>query len=364
MITIAEFSTLQKPDTVDNIIYEKPNAYDEDPPVVITASRHNSRSSKMTVDSYASRYFQRRGPTAITCFSTPPPSTTISPVTTTNSNIVSSFFLQQNKRRGPKIRNITTTAPHKKLSTNPNSNVITYSFRKSSTLTPDQHEIFLHIDHPDEDDEDVMVYRKIQPHSYIWGGLQSMLYSNRNDGQGIKVAEARRNALKNDIVIEAADYENTTNNIHCHKLIKKSQSNILFEYEIWFHGSLMRWRRPSLLSHDFTCEIKLTRQETKLFHQKNRGRFHAAKDDGFIDSDSDDDDDDHDSHTHKTCRRWKLVAEFDSHTMSFVNKELGMLSIDLDMLNQVEKENCNLLEANIVMTCCTLIDLIRSIMGK
>ncbi|KAG2204047.1 hypothetical protein INT47_007041 [Mucor saturninus] len=482
MITIAEFSTLQKPDTVDNITYEKPNAYDEDPPVVITASRHNSRSSKMTVDSYASRYFQRRGPTAITCFSTPPPSTTISPVTTTNSsgnyyspntpmespppspkscikrqerkyntkvdyrnitsfilsqpipttqthfrhhhedvltidnetpsspknsvigvetmkkstdiaaaaaallsndsNIVSSFFLQQNKRRGPKIRNITTTAPHKKLSTNPNSNVITYSFRKSSTLTPDQHEIFLHIDHPDEDDEDVMVYRKIQPHSYIWGGLQSMLYSNRNDGQGIKVAEARRNALKNDIVIEAADYENSlieditqpyidnirnipaTNNIHCHKLIKKSQSNILFEYEIWFHGSLMRWRRPSLLSHDFTCEIKLTRQDTKLFHQKNRGRFHAAKDDGFIDSDSDDDDDDHDSHTHKTCRRWKLVAEFDSHTMSFVNKELGMLSIDLDMLNQVEKENCNLLEANIVMTCCTLIDLIRSIMGK
>lgn len=482
MTTVIDYSNLQKPDTIDNITYEKPNAYDEDPPVVITASRHNSRSSKMTVDSYASRYFQRRGPTAITCFSTPPPSATISLVTTTNlsgnyyspntpmespppspkscikrqerkyntqidyrnitsfilsqalpttqtyfrhhhentttldnalpsspknsvvgvetikkttdiaaaaaallynnNNIVSSFFLQQNKRRGPTIPNATTTAAYKKLGTNLNSNVITYSFRKSSRLTPDQHEIFLHIDHPDEDDEDVMVYRKIQPYSYIWGGFQSMLYSNRNDGQGIKVAEARRNAFNKDIVIEAADYKNSlieditqprianiknilaTSNIHCHELIKRSQSNILFEYEIWFHGSLMRWRRPSLLSHDFTCEIKLTRQETKLFHQKNKKNFHAVKDDGFIDSDSDDDDDDHDGHTHKTCRRWRLIAEFDSHTMSFVNKELGMLSIDLDMLNQVEQENCNLLEANIVMTCCTLIDLIRKIMGK
>lgn len=482
MKTVTKGSVLQKPNTVDNPIYEKPNAYDEDPPVIITASRHNSRSSKMTVDSYASRYFQRRGPTTISCFATPPSSTTISPVTTINSsgnyyppntpvespppspkscierkerkynaqinyqnitafllsqslpttqthfghhhediitrdsalpsspknsiigaetmkkstdiaaaaalilsnnnNIVSSFFLQQNKRRGITALNPTKTATHKKLSTNPNSNVITYSFRKSSRLTPDQHEIFLHIDHPDEDDEDVMVYRKIQPYSFTWGGFQSMLYSNRNDGQGIKVAEARRSTFQKNIIIEAADYENSlieditqayidniknipaTNNIHCHELIKRSQSNILFEYEIWFHGSRMRWRRPSLLSHDFTCEIKLTRQETKLFHQKNNRSFHAAKDDGFIDSDSDDDDDDHDSHTHKTCRRWKLIAEFDSHTMSFINKELGMLSIDLDMLNQVEKERCNLLEANMVMTCCTLIDLIRNILGK
>ncbi|KAI7891606.1 uncharacterized protein EV154DRAFT_507301 [Mucor mucedo] len=238
-----------------------------------------------------------------------------------------------------------------------------------------------------------MVYRKIQPYSYTWG-FQSMLYCNKNDGQGIKVAEARRRPFQKDIIIESADYDNSeiedisqtyinnlknipaTHNIHSQDLIKRSQSNILFEYEIWFHGSRMRWKRPSLLSHDFTCEIKLTRQETKIYQQqkklngsqnrrkKNNSVRSRTTEDGFIDSDSDNDEDDHDNHSHKTCRRWKLIAEFDSDNMGYSSKEFGKLSIDLDILNQVEKERCDLLEANLVMTCCTLIDLIRDVMGK
>ncbi|GAA5803203.1 hypothetical protein HPULCUR_008679, partial [Helicostylum pulchrum] len=468
----------QKPDTVDTPIYEKPNAYDEEPAIVITASRHNSRSSRMTVDSFKSRYFQRRGPTAISCLQTPPSSTMTSPTTGTyysantpnespplspksvekkplynsqidynqitsfvlsqaipttqthfnhhhedtltvdtsilnpsspknsiigvdstpstdiaaaaaallsnDSGIVSSFLLQRNRS----VRtNITPTATHKKLVPKQNSNVIVYSFRKKSLNRPNQHEIYLHIDHPDEDDEDVMIYRKVQPYSFFWSGFHSMLYSNLNDGQGIKVAEARRGAFDAKISIESADYNDSliediyqphiqnlrgiraSNNIHCQNLTQRSQSNILFEYEIWFHGSRMRWKRPSLLSHDFTCEIKLTGQDTKLLQQQRKKRKsyklpQKKKYNGFIDSDSDNDEDDHDHHTHKTCRRWKLIAEFDSHSMSDLDKEFGKLSIDLDILNQVEKERCNLLEANIVMTCCTLIDQIRSVMGK
>lgn len=478
----------QKPDAIDTPIYEKPNAYDEEPPTV-TASRHGSRSSKMTVDSFASRYFQRKEPTIVSSLSTPPPSTLSSvdcyspntpvespplspksairketsmycsqidyqhitsfilsqptPTTQTNfghhhednitikdyntpfsyyvipsspansiagidttitastptpapataaaaaailsndSGIVSSFFLQQTKRN-------TTAKTSRKI---PNNNMVVYSFKKASILKPNQHQIYLHIDHPDDDDEEVMVYRKIQPYSYTWG-FQSMLYCNKNDGQGIKVAEARRRPFQTDIIIESADYNNSeiediaqpyinnlknipaTQNIHSQDLIKRSQSNILFEYEIWFHGSRMRWKRPSLLSHDFTCEIKLTRQETKILQQqkkstgsqskrkKNNSIRSKTKDDGFIDSDSDNDEDDHDNHSHKSCRRWKLIAEFDSDNMGFTSKEFGRLSIDLDILNQVEKERCDLLEANLVMTCCTLIDLIRDIMGK
>ena len=53
-----------------------------------------------------------------------------------------------------------------------------------------------------------------------------------------------------------------------------------------------------------------------------------------------------------------------SHKLNYLSKSLGKLSIDLDILNQVEKDRCDLLEANIVMTTCTLIDLIRDIMGK
>ncbi|CAO3606605.1 unnamed protein product [Mucor hiemalis] len=468
----------QKPHTLDDTpIYEKPNAYDEEPPVVITASRHGSRSSKMTMDSFASRYFQRKidvakvvvadmvTPENVTngeCYSpntpikSPPlspnstkkgrtvynsqldyhhitsyilsqstpttqmsfghhheddncstlpsyyvlpssPANSITALLSNDSGIISSFFLLPNKR-------LPTTANTLVNNNSFSNNTIVYSFKKASILKPHQHHIYLHVDHQEEDDEEIMVYRKIQPYSYTWG-LQSMLYSNRNDGQGIKVAEARRKAFQKEIFIEAADYDNSevnditqshinniksfpaTNNIHCQNLIKKSQSNILFEYEIWFHGSRLRWRRPSLLSNDFTCEVKLTREETKLLLQEQHrkaatvngkkskskskktkstvsGYTTRTEDNEFIDSDSDNDEDDHDNHTHKTCRRWKLLAEFHSHNLSYLNKDLGKLSIDLDILNQVERERCDLLEANIIMTCSTLIDLIRDVMGK
>lgn len=485
----------QKPDSIDcsknykapvSTIYEKPNAYDEEPPKIITASRHGSRSSRMTVDSFASRYFQRNNNVSTTCQSpalssastnstttdletyspnTPVESPPLSPkkitkkvytsqitssilsqststtqttiaahqdellkdapiymlpsspansitgidthtitadtLTNSKSNknatnivaaaaallsndsgIVSSFFLQQSKSR--------TIKPTSNSKTK--NNVIVYNFKKASILKPNQHHIYLHIDHEDEQDsEEVMVYRKVQPYS-SWG-LQSMLYCNRNDGQGIKVAEARRGAFQKNISIESADYQDSlieditqsyiptiksaaTNTVFCQDLVKRSQSNILFEYETWFHGSRMRWKRPSLLSHDFTCEIKLTQQEKKKQFQqelllqktnskkKKKTNLMSTKDDGFIDSDSDNDEDDHDNHSHKTCRRWKLIAEFHSHKLNYLSKSLGKLSIDLDILNQVEKDRCDLLEANIVMTSCTLIDLIRDIMGK
>lgn len=457
-------SVFQKPDAIDKptttvvasptttestpIVYDKPNAYDEKPPVVITASRHGSRSSRITVDSFSSRYFQKNNPSIIrhsstasstSCSSTipytpvesPPLSPTrrsynsqidkhitsyilsqstptiqttlaghedeipfhyirpsspansvvgdcasknhatdivaaVAALLSNDSGIVSSFFLQNRPTRRQHHHT------HKKQTNN--NNVIVYNFKKASVFKPNQHHIYLHIEH-EEDEEDVLAYRKIQPGS-SFGGLHSILYSNRNDGQGIKVAEARRRAFQKNITIESGDYEDTlvdditqtyipnsklrapaTQNMYCQDLVKRSQSNILFEYETWFHGSRMRWTRPSLLSHDFTCEIKLT----KVHHHQVRG---GRRDEGFIDSDSDDDEDDHDHHSHRTCRRWKLVAEFDSHNLNFLNQNLGTLSIDLDILNQVESERCDLLEANIVMTCSTLIDLIREIMGK
>ncbi|KAI8095223.1 hypothetical protein BDF21DRAFT_405434 [Thamnidium elegans] len=434
----------QKPDAIDTPKYEKPNAYDEDPPT-IAPSRNGSRSSKMTVDSFTSRYFKRREPTIISSLANnegfaevvSPPISPVKkeltacyhsqidfanitafilsqPTLTTQTNFGHHHEDENNSYYTPSSparslsETLTTTSPNALVSNDSGivssflqqkkstiksktslKNNIVYNFKKASIDKPNQHHIFLHIDHPDEEDEEVMVYRKIQPFSYTWG-FQSMLYSNRNDGQGIKIAEARRRAFQKDIVIESADYKNSeidditqpyiynlknihaTSNIHSQDLIKRSQSNVLFEYEVWFHGSRMRWKRPSLLSPDFTCEIKLTRQETKLLQQKkapkkkkkNNSLRTKIEEEVFIDSDSDNDEDDHDNHTHKNCRRWKLLAEFDSDTMNYLSKEYGKLSIDLDILNQVEKDRCDLLEANIVMTCCTLIDLIRDIMGN
>ncbi|RCI02580.1 hypothetical protein CU098_011194 [Rhizopus stolonifer] len=482
---ISHSVVFQKPDAIATPIYEKPNAYDEAPPIIITARRQGSRSSRMTIDSYASRYFQKKeivtvrrsnttGSSATTNTATtyattdnevyyspntpiesPPlsPKSTSGPYKLQIDKHITSFLLSQPmptthtfanhhheeviKDASPAISSVNSTigvstdtvtnhknatqvvtaaatallsnqsgilsknksrAIHHKKSTTTTTtnNVVVYNFKKASILKPNQHHIFLQMD---QGEEELMAYRKIQPYSYTWG-FQSMLYSNRNDGQGIKVAEARRRAFQKEVTIETADYNNSmipditqphipnlkhvpaSDNIHSQELIKRSQSNLLFEYESWFRGSRMRWKRPSLLSHDFTCEIKLTKPEkkkelqellnqqkllaTKKSKQKRKGLplIDTAKSDGFIDSDSDNDEDDHDNHTHKTCRRWKLIAEFHSGNINYLSKELGKLSIDLDILNQVEKERCDLLEANLVMTCCTLIDLIRDVMGK
>ncbi|KAI9334445.1 hypothetical protein BD770DRAFT_332758 [Pilaira anomala] len=369
-IDLPQTILFQKPDAIDTPKYEKPNAYDDDDDsddiqdtITVTASRNGSRSSKMTVDSFSSCCFQKREPTIVSSPYTP------SSLTKEGTKVISPTLLPFQKEQSLyhsqiDYQNITrfilsqhtlttqTTFGHHHEESLPYLS----AFSPAASLDkPNQHCIFLQIYHADKhQQEEVMAYRKIQPYSYTWG-FQSILYSNRNDGQGIKVAEARRKTFQKEIIIESADYNHTSHNIHSHHLIKRSQSNILFEYEIWFHGSRIRWKRPSLLSPDFTCEIKLTHQETKLNVQSKEV---------FIDSDSDNDEDDHDNHTHKNCRRWKLLAEFDSDNMNYLNKEYGKFSIDLDILNQVEKDRCDLLEANIIMTCCTLIDLIRDTYNK
>lgn len=455
-IDLPQTVLFQKPDAIDTPKYEKPNAYDDDNDnddiqdmITVTASRNGSRSSKMTIDSFSSRYFQKREPTIVSSSYSPSSLTkegiqvispTLSPFQKEQSlyhsqidyQNITRFILSQptlttqttlghhHEENLPYLSPFspavslsgtetilpspitpTTTVVSQETSTLPPvsqkqqqnikkrtklNNTVVYTFKKASLDKPNQHCIFLQIYHSDKhQQEEVMAYRKIQPYSYTWG-FQSILYSNRNDGQGIKVAEARRKTFQKEIIIESADYNHSeikdihqpyldhikqvpaSHNIHPHHLIKRSQSNILFEYEIWFHGSRMRWKRPSLLSPDFTCEIKLTHQETKLLHhtlvshKKKNNNVHSKE--VFIDSDSDNDEDDHDNHTHKNCRRWKLLAEFDSDNMNYLNKEYGKLSIDLDILNQVEKDRCDLLEANIIMTCCTLIDLIRDAYNK
>ncbi|KAI9359859.1 hypothetical protein BD770DRAFT_319404, partial [Pilaira anomala] len=360
-ITCSEI--LLKPDAIDTPIYEKPNAYDELPAKVV--SRHSSRSSRTTIDSFKSRYFQKRGEyySANTPIQSPPssPNTTIT------------------KKRSSSIGNTFYSACL--------DNAITNFVLSQATPTTQTH--FNH-HHEDTISIDPTILNPSSPKNSVIGldisnktmdvaAAAAALLSNDSGIVSSFFLQRNRSVRTNGTTTTThkklvAKQNNTpaSNNIHRQNLTQRSQSNILFEYEIWFHGSRMRWKRPSLLSHDFTCEIKLTNEETKrLQQQRKRPKTYQLplkkkkkKVAGFIDSDSEDDDDDHDHHTHKTCRRWKLIAEFDSHAMNDNELEYGKLSIDLDIANQVEQERCNLLEAHIVMTCCTLIDQIRDVMGK
>ncbi|KAI8989361.1 hypothetical protein BDB01DRAFT_781523 [Pilobolus umbonatus] len=403
----------QKPHAIEPI-YEKPHAYDETPPVV-TASRHSSRSSRTsrtTVDS--SRYFQRKSSmrsTASTAtdfgLSTASSSLyqeTYSPHTPNIQNITS-FILSQSS---PTIQGIFGTEAHIhsirhapsyasfKLNNNTDNkistvkkvssvdhikipeydshhtilpNVISYDVERTSRTRSDQYSLY----HTAENGERTLFYRKIQPHSYY--GSQSMLYrtleSYTTSGEGVKVAEARRSLFQKDVIIETADYDGSqcdikhivekrvsAINIHSHELVKRSHSSILFEYETSFHGTLIRWKRPSLLSHDFTCEIKLRTNNHHLRRKKNKSRRHAEQE-GFIDSDSDNDEDDHDHHSHKTCRKWRLLAEYRSENSGPFSLQLGKLSMDGTVLNQIGPMHRNALEANLVLSCCLLLDGIR-----
>jgi hypothetical protein len=204
------------------------------------------------------------------------------------------------------------------------SKKIHYEFRKQPTSKSCHHEIYLV-------ETNTLVYRKMQGRSW---GLENTLFKVTLDGNTFKVAEARRRAFQKQITIDTWIDENKRNS---QDLTCTSPSNIIFEYETFYKGARLRWKRPSLLSRDLTCEIKLTKNSPP-----------ADTYQGFIDSDSDDDDDDHDHHSHKTCRRWKLLAEFDGR-----GSELGRLSIN----NEVKQVDSGL-EASLILTCSTLLDLI------
>ncbi|KAI7898069.1 uncharacterized protein BX663DRAFT_443788 [Cokeromyces recurvatus] len=153
---------------------------------------------------------------------------------------------------------------------------------------------------------DVLVYQKRQPHCYSWG-FQNVLYLSN-----IKIAEARRRAFNKEITIEWGLFDSSTtlsNPLH-----NSTQSHLLFIYETEFEGYSLRWKRSSLLSHDLTCHIKIG-------------------------------------------DKWKLLASFDSHRMGYLI-HLGKLTLDKRLLQN------EYLESHLLITCCTLIDLMREVVEK
>ncbi|KAI9253912.1 hypothetical protein BDA99DRAFT_562860 [Phascolomyces articulosus] len=195
-------------------------------------------------------------------------------------------------------------------------NMLIYEIRKHALNKPHLHDIYTY-------GSKTLAYRKVQPHSYSWG-FQNILYrgaKREGEEEQTKVAETRRKAFQKDLVIECGNEQ--------HEMVNRTKSHLMFVYETIYEGYWMRWRRPSLLSHNMTCEFA-PYEEPPADGQRRR-------------------------------RNWKLLAEFDSHRMGYLI-HLGKLAIDQTAVEVFD--DAELIEAHLLVSCCTLVDLMREVVEK
>ncbi|KAI9022261.1 hypothetical protein CLU79DRAFT_751873, partial [Phycomyces nitens] len=364
----------QKPDTIDSPIYDKPNAYDDDdviptphynaevavddlavfqtkdgkvkdahtnseiPPADIPSESQDSSESSNSGQKITSVLLSHAPSislqstvsedvvyslSSMSTMSLPEPG---SPSTSTNS-ASSSTSLGAKQMLLDKLRRKTK------------QDMLVFDIKKQSLLNASEHEIY-------QAGSTKLAYRKVQPHSYSWGFQNSLFRApGHNSGYGeptekeSKVAEARRRAFQKEITVEYGDYHTDEDSIHgpdtliSHDLINKTNSHLLFVYETEFSSYCLRWRRPSILSHDMFCEILLTRKSRGL------GSFIGKED----------------------KPEWRAIAAFKSRIMGYL-LQVGQLSIDRQALAMVDRPDH--MEADLLITCCTLIDLMREVVEK
>ncbi|KAI9312202.1 hypothetical protein BX666DRAFT_1866550 [Dichotomocladium elegans] len=341
---------LQKPDTIDSPIYAKPNAYDEiiydrphekddattktgaiqtvvevsvdeeepvsttegslrsngsDSETYITASVLSSSSIAPMATTISDEHgtFSQGHLSYASSLISPSPSTSASSLDSSMQQLILSS-LESSKQSWAALKN--------------KEDAIVYDLRKRSITKPQQVDIYLH-------STKALVYRKEQSHSYSWG-FQNLLYKQRVGGaeekdENTKVAESRRKAFQKDIVVECGGAE--------YQLMHRNKTHVLFVYETKCEGLWVRWKRPSLLSHDMVCELAPPVQQIP-------GEKHKR-------------------------RNWKLLAYFDSKRMGYF-VDIGKLHIDHIALQLFEDQAS--MEAHMVVTCCTLIDLMREVVEK
>ncbi|SAM01973.1 hypothetical protein [Absidia glauca] len=313
-----------KPDAIDTPVYEKPHAQDDSPvvdstrqqedltlridsthikdrhiedddddePIHTTVVRYKTWKRKMappdsppTDDSSGSLDRQDSISSSSTSFSSECSS---SSSTSTSTSKRSSFL---HLRRRGKRRQM-------------GDDRITYSLRKPSFSRPQHHDIY---------HGDTLAFRKRQTHSYSWG-FCNILYRMVDEHQAVQVAEVRRKAFQKDITVQWGNEEDE----HQHRLLNTNHTRLLFVYKTRIGNDYtIRWKRPSLASHDMICDIQ----------RHNDGQWHR-------------------------------LAEFDSHLMGYL-VHVGQLAIDKQVLATMD--NPDQLEAHLLATCSTLVDLMREV---
>ncbi|KAI9286262.1 hypothetical protein BC943DRAFT_321582 [Umbelopsis sp. AD052] len=192
-----------------------------------------------------------------------------------------------------------------------------FQIKKHSLLKPQHHEIFL-----GEGDTKKLCYRKIQPHSYNWG-FQNTLYRiplDKKLERGTAVAETKRQAYQNQMVIawgEGMGDSKAKNNSTEFK--NMTATPLLFIYEMEYKSRRLRWVRPTVLTHNMSCEV--------------------------IDGPR------------------QVIASFDSHGMGYFTN-IGKLKLHNATMAEIAGDSIEELEALLVISCCTLVDLLREVVEK
>ncbi|KAG0165154.1 hypothetical protein DFQ28_009203 [Apophysomyces sp. BC1034] len=323
----------QKPDTIDTPIYEKPNAYDDDE---IEQHQPTTETVEELIISCESLNLIVDHPDPTTEHSpsepepaSPPPvydaeksptltSTLLSRASSTTQTTYAEDTTPVHIPLSPSTSMASTSSSSNSgsfklllmnsLKKRPKEDMNIFEIRKLSLTKPHLHDIYY-------GGTKKLAYSKDQLHSYSWG-FQNVLYRISDAGHRSKVAEARRRAFQKEITLEWGDY--LTDDINSGGLENKTKSHLTFLYETQFDQCRLRWKRPSLLSHDMVCELRDHKQQ-------------------------------------------RIVAEFDSHGKGYLI-QLGRLVIDRQALN--EAEHPDQMEAHLVVTCCTLVDLMREVVEK
>ncbi|KAI8330970.1 hypothetical protein BC941DRAFT_496536 [Chlamydoabsidia padenii] len=188
--------------------------------------------------------------------------------------------------------------------------IIKYDLCKPSLSQPQHHDIY-------QSDTKQLAFKKRQTHSYSWG-FCNLLYRVMDNDQGIQVAEARRKAFQKHITVEWGDDDDDNERDH-ELLVNTNHTRLLFVFKTRFGNDYtIRWKRPSLASHDLVCDIRRWGQ-------------------------------------------WQRLAEFDSHLMGYL-VHVGQLTVDKQILSWVDYPDH--LEAHLLITCSTLVDLMRELVQK
>ncbi|KAL0098244.1 hypothetical protein J3Q64DRAFT_1717373 [Phycomyces blakesleeanus] len=343
-------NTLQKPNALDSPIYEKPNAYEEpdqhnppspteipnqledsvtiSPPVITITDRPNiimetlNETKDHEPNTPPPPYAEKQHPRPATHSSQPgfvmqpneslswnESSASLASSTTSSTTNTSSSNLPLGSRLSLKKR--------------PKTEVLVFDMRKHSLVRPHLHDIYNHYTKR-------LVYLKVQQYSYAWG-FENILYrasDKKAPSEATKIVEARRRAHQKEITLEWGDYsEGNEASLKSDGLENKTKSNFLFVYETRYEGNRVRWKRPSLISHDMVCDIRPL----------------------YLDSEEDE------------GRGWRRVAEFKSHGMGYFI-QLGRLLVDRKIVAAVD--GSELFEALLILTCSTLVDLMREVVEK
>ncbi|KAI9488642.1 hypothetical protein BDB00DRAFT_772080 [Zychaea mexicana] len=323
----------QKPDTIDSPpIYNKPNAYDEQEIVYDRPHEKDEQPSESgeaieTVVQLAVGHNKR----PVSPIQDNEPGQGKETIPKADDNVVhnskndsATSILSSNSDASSdssSSRDSTSSDVFVTTKKGSNNNMLMYELRKHALGKPHMHDIYPY-------GSKTVAFRKVQPHSYSWG-FQNILYRAAADGkesnaeEDAKLAETRRRAFQKDIIIECGTEQQ--------ELVNKTKSHLMFSYETIYQGFWLRWRRPSLLSHDMTCEVAPYEGPLPAEGQPRRRR------------------------------NWKLLAEFDSHRMGYLI-HLGRLAIDQTAVALFEDPE--LIEAHLLISCCTLVDLMREVVEK